>query len=74
MPASAAKDATGVPLTSARPAVGRASQTIILNAVGLPGAVRPEKARNRGRASGKRQLVDGLHVAVLLRQALGDDR
>jgi hypothetical protein len=42
-PASAATDATGLPLTSARPAVGRARPTIILSAVVLPAPFGPRK-------------------------------
>src|SRR5262249_32251412 len=41
---------------------------------GLAGAVRPEKAGDRARASGERQVVDRPDRAVALRQPLDDDR
>src|SRR5262245_31955778 len=43
MGASAPADATGLPLMSTRPAVGRASPTIILSAVVLPAPFGPRK-------------------------------
>jgi hypothetical protein len=41
--AFAGADATGLPLTSTRPAVGRASPTIIFSAVVLPAPFGPRK-------------------------------
>jgi hypothetical protein len=40
----------------------------------LAGAVRPEEAGDSARANDEGQVVDRLHVAVVLRQALDHDR